>query len=281
LDAGFNVRLNSEASVLDRLVDHFDFLELAEKAHLFCDVSVACLAVQAVHQRLETEPHLRVIEENQFSRERQISENIQREGNTAVDRARAIAGLILLQLDIHPDPAMEDDLDYFRQVLGIKRLPNGTWPPVEEKMRLSRPVLQRHLDILRLPTDLVYLAKLYNLPEGRLREIVAAPVEHRRAMVLLAVEEDLTARELRQEAEARTEKAPRPRPAAAASAHKKAASRLRSFMKLANRREFSGDFERVAAEYSAVTEDAAELIAAAEQLEAQAHWLRVMFNRRQ
>ena len=49
---------------------------------------------------------LRIIEESHFSRERQIAENVQREGNTAVDRARAIAGLILMRLDIHPDPAM-------------------------------------------------------------------------------------------------------------------------------------------------------------------------------
>ena len=96
------------------------------------------LALAAVQQGMEAEPVLRVIEESQFSRARQIAENIQREGNTAVDRARAIAGLILLGLDRHPDPELEDDLAYFRQVLDIRRLPNGTWPPLE-RQRPTRP----------------------------------------------------------------------------------------------------------------------------------------------
>ena len=53
------------------------------------------LALAAVQHQLPQEPTLRIIEESNFSRERQIAENIQREGNTAVDRARAIAGFDL------------------------------------------------------------------------------------------------------------------------------------------------------------------------------------------
>ena len=238
------------------------------------------LALVAVARDLPQEPALRIIEESHFSRERQIAENIQREGNTAVDRARAIAGLILMRLDIHPDPATEDDLDYFRQVLKIKRLPNGTWPPIERQMRLSRPVLERHLQILRLSTELVYLAKLYAVPEGRLREIVAAPKSAQKEMLLMAIEQDLTAKELRDHVERQKSQNP-PRQKSALSTHLKVASRLRSFLKLARRRDFSKGYEPVAIEFSATAQNADELIEVAEHLEEQAHWLRVMYDRRQ
>jgi len=252
---------------------HYFALEVGERR--FWSLSLA-----AVQHQLPQEPTLRIIEESQFSRERQIAENIQREGNTAVDRARAIAGLILMRLDMHPDPALDDDLDYFRQVLKIKRLPNGTWPPIEKQMRLSRPVLERHLQILKLSTELIYLAKLYDVPEGRLREIIAAPKSAQKEMLLLAIEQDLTARELHARVEQQSTQRP-PRHKSALSTHLKAASRLRAFLKLARRRDFSAGYEPVAVEFSAAAQNADELIEVAEHLEEQAHWLRVMYDRRQ
>ena len=238
------------------------------------------LVLTAVQRQLPEEPSLRVIEESHFSRERQIAENVQREGNTAIDRARAIAGLILLRLGIHPDPETTDDLDYFRQVLKIKRLPNGTWPPIERQMRLSRPVLERHLQILRLSSELVYLAKLYDVPEGRLREIVAAPKGAQKELLLLAIEENLTAKELREHAEQqKTQRGARQK--TDLSTYSKAASRLRSFLKLARRRDFSEGYETVAVEISSAAQNAEELIEVAEHLEEQAHWLRIIYDRRQ
>jgi len=61
----------------------------------------------------------------------------------------------------------------------------------------------------------------------------------------------------------------------------KAASRLRAFLKLARRRDFSAGYEPVAVEFSAAAQNADELIEVAEHLEEQAHWLRVMYDRRQ
>jgi hypothetical protein len=235
------------------------------------------LALSAVAQELPEEPVIQAIEESHFSRERQISENIQREGNTAVDLARAVAGLMLLRLDRHPDPGMEDDLEYFRQILGITRLPNGTWPPIERTMKRSRPVLERHLQLLRLPSDLLYLAKLYNVPEGRLREVLAAPPSQHRELLLLALEGDMTARELREVVEQPKKKSLK---GVAIPTHKKAASRLRSFHKLVRRHDFSQNYEAVAVEYSVTTEDAQELLETAGYLENQAAWLREMYERR-
>jgi len=65
------------------------------------------------------------------------------------------------------------------------------------------------------------------------------------------------------------------------STYSKAASRLRSFLKLARRRDFSEGYETVAVEFSSAAQNAAELIEVAEHLEEQAHWLRVMYDRRQ
>jgi hypothetical protein len=239
------------------------------------------LALVAVQKELPEEPLLRVIEESQFSRERQISENVQREGNTAVDRARAIAGLILLQLDVHPDPDLEDDWDYFRQVLEIRRLPNGTWPPLEKQLRLSRPVLERHLQILSLPSDLIYLAKLHDVPEGRLREILAASPEFQKENLAAAIEEGLTAQELKQRIDQQERGANRPpRHKSGLTTHKRAASRLRSFLRLARRGDFSRNYEMVAAEFSVTTQNASELVEAANHLEEQSRWLRVLYERR-
>jgi hypothetical protein len=240
------------------------------------------LALAAVRQGTKEEPALRVIEESQFSRERQISENIQRAGNTAVDRARAIAGLILLQLGIQPDPDLEDDWDYFRQVLEIRRLPNGTWPPLERRLRLSRPALERHLQILSLPSDLIYLAKLYDVPEGRLREILAAPPEFRREILTTAIQEGLTAQEVKDRVDRQERAAPGPpRRQPGLTTHRRAASRLRSFLRLARRGDFERNYEMVAAEFSVAAQDASELLEAADHLEEQARWLRILFERRQ
>jgi len=138
--------------------------------------------------------------------------------------------------------------------------------------------LERHLQLLQLPSDLLYLAKLYNVPEGRLREVLAAPSSRRRELLLLALEEDMTARELRETVKSLPVK--KPRKGVAIPTHKKAASRLRSFLKLARRQDFSQNFEEVAVEFSVTTEDANELLETAEYLENQASWLREMYERR-
>jgi hypothetical protein len=236
------------------------------------------LVLMTVIHNPPSEPTIRAIEESQFNRERQIAENVQREGNTAVDLARAAAGLILLRLDRHPDPHLEDDWDYFRQVLAITRLPNGTWLPIERLLKRSRPVLERHLQLLQLPGELLYMAKLYNIPEGRLREVLAAPASQRRNLLLLALEEDMTARELRETVSNLPVKTIRS--GISLSSHKKAAGRLRAFLKLARRQDFAQNYEAVAVECSIASVSAEDLLETAEHLENQAAWLREMYTRR-
>ena len=62
------------------------------------------------------------------SRVRQAAENLQREDLSAVDSAKAAAALILVLLEIYPDPKIENEFDYYRQVFQFDRLPSGTWP---------------------------------------------------------------------------------------------------------------------------------------------------------
>ena len=146
------------------------------------------LALQAVNMGLQEEPRLRVTEEVEINRYRQVAENLLREDISAVDLGKAIAALILLQLDQQPDPEM-DELTYFRQALKIKKLPAGIWQGIIRVIGLSRPVLYRHLQLLKLDDDLLYMASLYRLEEGRLRQILAAPVDQQRRLVLMAIEE--------------------------------------------------------------------------------------------
>jgi DNA-binding transcriptional ArsR family regulator len=243
------------------------------------------LALTAVRDGLDDEPQLKVIEESHFSRERQISENIQREGNTAVDLARAIAGLILMQMDILPDLGVDDDEAYFRQILSIKRFPNGTWNPIEKIVGKSRPTLERHLKILQLPSRLLYEAKLHDLPESRLREILMAPPENYEQLIRFAIEENTTARDLREIVEnlppvEKQSRSVSPGRRPKANIHQKAASRVRSFWRLARRRDFDFDYEAVAVELSISTDDADDLLELADHLEAQSDWLRKIHERR-
>ena len=237
------------------------------------------LALAAVHLGQADEPQLQVIEQSTFSRERQISENIQREDNTAVDRARAIAGLLLLQMSIEPDHQIEDDLDYFRQVHTLGRYPNGTWDPLQTQMKMSRTAMIRHLDILKLPTDLVYLAKMHNLPEARLREVLAAPSKNWQKLLLLAVESDYTAEAIHA-AQASPGRLNIPAGRSKVGPHEKASGRIKSLVKLTRSKAFGGDYERVASEYSAGQRSTKGLLNAATELEQLAHWLRILHDRR-
>jgi hypothetical protein len=249
------------------------------------------LALQAVQKGLEEEPRLKVTEETQTSRFRQIAENLQREDISAVDLGKAIAGLILSWLNQPPDPDM-DELAYFRQALGIKKLPAGLWQDIIKEVRLSRPVLYRHLQLLRLEDDLLFLAASYRLEEGRLRQILAAPVEQQRRLTLMAIEEPrLTGDDLAGMAESEYDpdrddqgsggrstarKGPRP----PKGPHRQVAVRVRSALKLLQQPDFDGNLDEVANELAALYRDPRALEQAAASLERLAASVRKIRARR-
>ena len=236
------------------------------------------LTLKAIEREFPEEPRLQVIEQKETSRLRQVAENMQREDISAIDLAKSTASLILILLDKHPEPDGVNEMDYYRQALQVKRLPSGTWPTVERIVGLSRPYLHRHLKILSLDDELLYLASLYRLEERRLREILAAPKKHQRGLLLAAIDEQLSSADLEravQEADAPVgSRGPRTSP----GPYRQAANRIKSLLKTIHQEDM--DYDHVAGEFSAMLRDPQDLEIAADSLEALADSLRKIRERR-
>ena len=237
------------------------------------------LVLSAVQQQLQEEPRLQVVEQKEISRLRQVAENIQREDISAVDLAKAIASLILIFQEKYPDPNAENELDYYRQALD-GRLPHGIWPELERIVGFARPHLVRHLQILNLSDELLYLASLYRVEERRLRVIVAAPKKQHRDLLLAAIEEQLSSADLeRTVQETKTPKESRG-PRTSPGPHRQAATRIKSWLKMIHQPGYNVNYDRVAGELSALLRDPQDLEIAAESLEALANSLRKIRERR-
>ena len=150
----------------------------------------ACL--RAVRDHLTDEPLLRVEVIEHPTRQRQVLENRHAEPPSAVGQSCEVAGLILAELGIAPDPAVADEYDYFRQARA-QRMPAGLWEKIMPIMQLTRPRMVQLLNILQLPTALLELADRYRLPERVLREVLSLPREHWERTLRTAIQEQLTA----------------------------------------------------------------------------------------
>jgi hypothetical protein len=101
---------------------------------------------------------------------------------------KAVATMILESQDIYPEDN-EAEMAYYRRALQTNRLRSGTWPEIERITGYSRTVLYRHLRLLALDDELLYLSTLYRLPEGALRDIVLQPKEKQKDLVIQAIQE--------------------------------------------------------------------------------------------
>jgi hypothetical protein len=146
------------------------------------------LAIEAVVRRMREEPQLRISVEPGASRQRQVAENFLREDLCAVEMGKAVATMILESQDIYPEDN-EAEMAYYRRALQTNRLRSGTWPEIERITGYSRTVLYRHLRLLALDDELLYLSTLYRLPEGALRDIVLQPKEKQKDLVIQAIQE--------------------------------------------------------------------------------------------
>ena len=146
------------------------------------------LAIEAVARRMREEPQLRISVEQGASRQRQVAENFLREDLCAVEMGKAVATMILESQDIYPEDN-EAETAYYRRALQMNRLRSGTWPEIERITGYSRTVLYRHLRLLALDDELLYLSTLYRLPEGALRNIVLQPKEKQKDLVIQAIQE--------------------------------------------------------------------------------------------
>ena len=237
------------------------------------------LVLSAVQLQLQEEPKLQAVEQKEVSRFRQVAENIQREDISAVDLAKAIASLILIFQERYPDPNAENEMDYYRQALD-GRLPHGIWPELERIVGFARPHLVRHLQILKLSDELLYLASLYRVEERRLRVIVAAPKHQQRELLLSAIEEKLSSDEIERAVEEKSKSDKNTRHRAVQVVYRQMASRVKSLLKFTQQSDFDRNYDRVATELSALMKDPNELDQAAKQLENLAASLRKIRDRR-
>ena len=132
----------------------------------------ACL--YAVKEKLKEEPELRVEVITNPTRQRQVLENRHAQSPSAVGQACEVAALMLEEMQVEPDPSIEDEFDYFKQALG-RRAPRGLWPKLEPVMQYSTRRMQQMLAILQLPTPLLEFADRHRIPERVLREVLALP----------------------------------------------------------------------------------------------------------
>src|SRR5271157_1022227 len=199
----------------------------------------------------DEEPRLKVIERKEISRVRQVAENVQREDISAVDLAKAIASLILLHLGISPDKD-EPDNDYFRRVLEIKKLPNGTWEEIQKVISYERTYLGKHLQLLALDDESLYKASQYRLPEGLLRGIISAPRSDQPALIDEAIRRILANEDTNQPEPERPGKA-EPRPSLDLAT--RSAKQVRSLYKLIMRDPSKRSIRETAIRFATMTKD--------------------------
>jgi hypothetical protein len=237
------------------------------------------LVLNAVQQQLQEEPRLQAVEQKDTSRLRQVAENVQREDISAVDLGKAVASLILVFQEKYPDPNAANEMDYYRQALN-DRLPHGLWPELERIVGFARPHMVRHLQILKLSDELLYLASLYRVPERRLRVIVAAPQRQQRELLISAIEEQMSSEEIERAVEVKSKGSQNTSQRARPVVHRQMASRVKSLLKFTQQADFDRNYDRVAVELSSLMKDPNELDQAAKQLENLAASLRKIRDRR-
>jgi hypothetical protein len=153
----------------------------------------ACL--KKVKDHSSDEPILRIEVVDHPTRQRQVLENRHAEPPSAVEQACEIAALILAELNIQPDPTLEDEFEFFRLVRN-QRMPTGLWERFTPIMQLTRPRMVQLLNILQLPNPLLDLADRYRLPERVLREVLAASKQHWEKLIQLSIQNQLTSDEV-------------------------------------------------------------------------------------
>jgi len=239
-------------------------------------------ALQAVEGEQQDEPTLEVREilGERLSRERQVIENIHAERPTAVARAREVAALILSEYDMHPD--MDDDsgeypdeYEYYREALKIKeeRIRTGVWEKLSAVMGLGRSIMVRHLKILHMPNELLDLADIHRVSERVLREIVAMPTHQWERALDQAISAKFTVKEVQHYVETGITKKAK-RSGSKKTVSEKAASRIRSFLKLTQRRGVRENLGAIATDFYAEVDDDDETLYAAQILEELAKHLR-------
>lgn len=123
------------------------------------------------------------------SRLRQLSENVKRDGLTAVETAIGLASLII-EMEGDGIPSWyENDTIVPRTVRErvAQRMARGTWPQVVEVLGYTRRHWQHYLNLLKLCDEALEIAHSHRLPERQLRPVanIENPVEQMLALMAL------------------------------------------------------------------------------------------------
>ncbi len=151
-----------------------------------------------VHQGDESFRQIRaLIVGDKNIRLRQLSENLRREGLTAVETAIGLASLIAELQNEHVPNWYENNtlVPQALRRLTEERLKRGTWPQVIEQLGYGRRHWHNYLKLLKLCDEALELAHRHRLPERQLRPITAIenPVEQILAINALLAGEASTA----------------------------------------------------------------------------------------
>ena len=244
------------------------------------------LALQAVKQGLSRDPdnelRLQVLEQADFSRRRQVYENLLREDLCAIDLAKAIASLVLEAMGIFPDDNSAEPMEYFRKVNAIERLPNGVLEKVGTSIGYSSSYCRRYLRLLDLDDNILRFASLYRIEEGTLRIVSEAPPKDRYDILNDAIQKKQSSDELRvavEEAKSRM-KRQKHQSSSNRAIFKRVKSKINSLVKVVDNPDI-GSLDRIAAEISASVKDPRELAKMAGVLEKLSVGLRKAIARRQ
>lgn len=185
----------------------------------------ACL--QHVSHKLQEEPLLRVEVVDHPTRMRQVLENRHAEPPSAVGQACEVASLILAELGFAPDESVQDEFEYFRQ-WRTRRMPHGMWEKLTPVMQLSRERMVQLLNILSLPNELLDLADHNRVPERVLREVLRAPDNQRKTLLIAGIQNEWTSDDVAEHSAAPAAKAEK-RPAAPPDPIQQAMNALKRF----------------------------------------------------
>lgn len=151
---------------------------------------------------------------------------------------------------------------------------------MERVFGFARPHLVRHLQLLNLNDELLYLASLYRVEECRLRVIVVAPKHQQGELLLSAIEEKLSSDEIERAAEEKNKSNNNTRHRAVPVVYRQMTSRVKSLLKFTQQSDFDRNYHRVATELSTLMKDPNDLEQAARHLESLAASLRKIRGRR-
>jgi hypothetical protein len=140
-----------------------------------------------------------VIPQNKSSVFRQAKENTARSGLTVVALARQ-AALLLLTIHEYEIPSYTVDNNFYRQALDLdlKSKREYTNAILSAMGGIERTQFSRYKALLKLSDEALELADRFDIPEGKLRHIIAVDAEYHAEIVRQIIDFNLTVKQIKE-----------------------------------------------------------------------------------